>query len=411
VPSTFYAVGCKELKPMTVTAQDPVSGEGETRGRILVVDDDPDFLAGLCNFLFLQGFEVEAAPDADEALRIVENFDAQVAIIDFRLGSTIGLDLVAPLKRRRPDISCLLSTAYADMESAVAALRSDIYDYFRKPFHTDELVASLERCFEKIRLKTEMRAAAEALSRAKRMEAVAQVAGGVAHHFNNMLTVIQGHLDLLETVQPLHAEQFQSVETARQAVRRAVKINRSLLTFTSQMLLRPEVLDLEPWIHRVVEGLRREFGSSVVIETRFRGSLGNIEVDPVQLEAALIGLVRNAVEAMAGGGTLRIGLAPVVKDVGDGHLPIELPPGEYAMLSVTDHGAGMAPDIAERAFEPFFSSRGLAEKVGLGLSTIYGFARQSGGHLVIDSKAGGGTTVSLYLPTPTHRNGRASASG
>ena len=81
------------------------------------------------------------------------------------------------------------------------------------------------------------------------------------------------------------------------------------------------------------------------------------------------------------------------------------------MLSVTDHGAGMAPDIAERAFEPFFSSRGLAEKVGLGLSTIYGFARQSGGHLVIDSKAGGGTTVSLYLPTPTHRDGRASASG
>ncbi len=143
--------------------EDLVCPEPEPRGRVLVVDDDKDFALGLRNLLFLEGYDVEIALSANEAERKIERFDAQVALLDFRLGSAVGLDLIKPLKQRRPGLICILSTAYADTDSVIAALRHGVYDYFRKPLNTAELLSTLLRCFEKIELRQRKVAAEDAL--------------------------------------------------------------------------------------------------------------------------------------------------------------------------------------------------------------------------------------------------------
>ncbi len=366
---------------------------------MLVVDDDRDFADSLTNLLALEGYEVEAAYSAGEAKDLAERFDAQVAILDYRLGHDNGLDLVAPLTERRPGLVCVLSTAYSDTETAIKAMRDGAYDYLRKPLHAREILATIERCFEKRRLEQDKAAAEAALREAKRMEAVANVTGGVAHHSNNLLMIIQGNLELLKEGLPEDQEQYAAyADSALGAVGRAAAINHALLAFSSQSMLRPRSVDLDAVVAEVVVDTRRRVGNLVRIETSATGDLWPVWADPGQLRAAVLSLATNACEAMPEGGALSFAAANVEDPASGERAEGRLPPGRYCRLVVADTGVGMAPEIAERAFEPFFSGRGMAEKAGLGLSTVYGFLRQSGGHVAIETALGRGTSVTLFLP-------------
>ncbi|MDH3474524.1 MAG: response regulator [Rhodospirillales bacterium] len=367
------------------------------RRRVLVVDDDPDFAESLYNFLTLEGYEVERAHSAGQALEAIERFDAQVAILDYRLGQTIGVDLVKPLERRRPGIICLLATAHADMNTAVKALRHGIHDYFGKPLNTDELIAALERCFEMIRLKEAQAAAQAALREAEKMKAVGQMAGGVAHHFNNLLMIILANAERLKLCIKDDSEALALTENLEDAVDRAAEINRNLMSYTRQTILRPKIVALDVAVSEALEALGDELGS-IRVEVAVQSDLWNVHVDPAQCEASLCAILRNAVEAMAGGGKLTVEAANTVLPESGG--PTDLKQGEdsFVVVTVTDDGAGMPPEVARRAFEPFYSHRSLAEKMGLGLSTAYGFAAQSGGRITLDSREGHGTTVKLALP-------------
>ena len=211
---------------------------GATRRRVLIVDDDRDFADSLRNYLTLEGYQVAVAYDAAQAEVEADAFEPQVAILDYRLGPAVGVDLVAPLTRRYPGIVCLLSTAYSNADTAINALRSGIYDYLQKPLDNDALLATLVRCFEKIRLERERTAAEAALREARRTEAVARVVGGVAHHFNNLLTVIQGNLELLAEELPASGTQRELADDALAATEDAAAINRELVRCHSQERIR-----------------------------------------------------------------------------------------------------------------------------------------------------------------------------
>lgn len=371
---------------------------GEIKGRVLVVDDDRDFAMGLRNFLTLEGYHVETTHSAEAALEAIEQFDAQVAILDYRLGPTIGVDLVGPLKRQCPEIICLLATAFAELDTAVKALRHGVYDYFGKPLNTEELLATLERCFEKLRLEQVERAAAEARREAGKMRAVAQIAGGVSHHSNNLLMVILANVERLRLCVQSDAYALTLTDELERAVDRAAEINRSLLAFTRQNILRPRTIDVQALISEALENVRPELGATIRVKTAVPDGLWEVRADPEMFKSTLLALAQNAVEAMPRRGALTIEAAnidlPATAEVAS-----QAPrAGSYVVITVTDTGTGMRPEMVERAFEPFFSQMGLAEKMGLGLSTAYGFAAQSGGHIALESDEGRGTTVRLYLP-------------
>ncbi|MGF1628993.1 MAG: PAS domain S-box protein [Kiloniellaceae bacterium] len=245
---------------------------------------------------------------------------------------------------------------------------------------------------------TERRALEAQLQQSQRMEAVGQLTGGLAHDFNNLLTIVIGNLDLLlERV----AQQEEAAEMARLALDaslRGARLTQQLLAFSRRQPLEPKVFDLNELVADTVDLLRRTLGEQVEIESRFSGDLWPALADPVQLESAFANLAINGRDAMPGGGCLTIETANKTLDGDYTARNIEVVPGEYVMLAVSDNGAGMAPEIVDRVFEPFFTTKELGQGTGLGLSMVYGFAKQSGGHVKIYSELGHGTTVRLYLP-------------
>jgi PAS domain S-box-containing protein len=242
-------------------------------------------------------------------------------------------------------------------------------------------------------------AAEDALRQSQKMEAVGQLTGGLAHDFNNLLTGIVGSLELLQSrVSQGRVNELQRyIVAARGAADRAAALTHRLLAFSRRQTLDPKPVAPNRLIAGMAELLQRTIGPSVQFEVAEGMGLWTTLCDPNQLENALLNLSINARDAMPGGGRLTIETANVYLD-GEPAMLRDLQPGQYVAVSVTDTGTGMAPDVAERAFDPFFTTKPIGRGTGLGLSMVYGFARQSGGHVRIYSEAGQGTTVKLFLP-------------
>jgi signal transduction histidine kinase/CheY-like chemotaxis protein len=250
---------------------------------------------------------------------------------------------------------------------------------------TRELEATLE----------ERRKAEAALAQAQRLETVGRLTGGVAHDFNNLLTVIIGALDMIlrQAEKPDRVRRLG--EAALTAGRRGERLTRQLLAFSRRQEFKLETLELAPVIRGFEPLMRRALKESAPLTLEIAPDLGWVKLDAVQFEAALLNLVVNADDAIAGGGEVRVRAERarlVDGEIGD------VPAGEYARVSVIDTGAGMTPDVVARALEPFFTTKDVGQGTGLGLAQVYGFARQSDGGVRIESAEGRGTTVSIYLP-------------
>jgi len=240
----------------------------------------------------------------------------------------------------------------------------------------------------------------EALRQAQKMEAVGQLTGGIAHDFNNMLTGVIGSLDLIQrNIANGRLDRIDRyIETAIASAQRAAGLTSRLLAFGRRQSLDLRALDANALVHGMEELLRRTLGEQVALETHLPADLWAARTDANQLESALLNLCINARDAMPGGGKLTIETANVHLDDYYAREHPELEPGDYVALSVTDSGIGMAASTVEKVFEPFFTTKPVGQGTGLGLSMIYGFARQSGGHVRIYSELGRGTTVKLYVP-------------
>jgi len=241
--------------------------------------------------------------------------------------------------------------------------------------------------------------AEDALRQAQKMEAVGRLTGGIAHDFNNHLTVISSNVELLKRRLPANTEGLgRLADAAMHGVRRAATLTQRLLAFSRQQTLDPEPLDAGQMVSGMLDLLRRTLGEDVAVETALGAGLWLTRIDANQLESALLNLAVNARDAMPRGGKLTIETANAAIDQSYAAKHADLTAGQYVMIAVHDTGTGMTPDIQARAFEPFFTTKPFGQGTGLGLSMVYGFVAQSGGHVRIESEPGQGTTIRLYLP-------------
>ncbi|MDT9599931.1 CHASE3 domain-containing protein [Sphingosinicella rhizophila] len=262
-------------------------------------------------------------------------------------------------------------------------------------------IVEVEKTNEHLREEVQQRQLAQSQVRQlQKMEAVGQLTGGIAHDFNNMLAIVIGSLDMARRrlTGGEDAKLVKCIDAASEGAERAATLTGRLLAFSRRQPLQPKVLDTNKLVGSMSELLRRTLGERVAIETVLAGGLWRICADPAQLESTLVNLAVNARDAMPDGGKLTIETANTELDerYAQGHE--EVSPGQYVMLSLTDTGTGMSPEVIERAFEPFYTTKGVGRGTGLGLSQIFGFVKQSQGHVKIYSEVGQGTTVKLYLP-------------
>jgi len=247
---------------------------------------------------------------------------------------------------------------------------------------------------------TERRRVEEQVRQAQKMEAVGRLAGGVAHDFNNMMMIIMGFSDFLLTTLARDDPKWADADEIRKAAERAMHLTRQLLGFGRQQLVARHVLSLNEVVSGMERMLRPLLGEDIRLVTRLSVGLGGVEADYGQLEQVVMNLALNARDAMAGGGHLTIETLDV--DLPEGyayrHIGIDIPPGPYVMLVVSDTGHGMTPEVKGRLFEPFFTTKPTTQNTGLGLATVYGIVVQSGGYIWVDSEPEKGTTFRICLP-------------
>jgi PAS domain S-box-containing protein len=253
---------------------------------------------------------------------------------------------------------------------------------------------------ERVEIQKELRRTQEQLAQSQKMEALGQLTGGMAHDFNNMLAIIIGAFELCQrALQRGDANKaLRYVAGGLDGAHRAAELIRRLLAFARQQPLSPKPLNANGLVQNMSEILRRTLGTHIELETVLAGGLWPMRADQSQLESALINLATNARDAMPAGGKLTIETSNAHLDDRYAMLHIDVPPGQYVLIAVTDTGVGMTPDQIAKAFEPFFTTKEIGQGTGLGLAQVYGFTKQSGGHARIYSEAGQGTTVKLYLP-------------
>lgn len=299
-------------------------------------------------------------------------FPAEASIAKHHVGGKKIFMVVLRDVTERKHTEAALALANTELEKRIAARTRDLEAEIRRREETQA-----------------------ALIQAQRMEAFGQLTGGVAHDFNNLLTIITGNLELLA------AEIGE--ESARTYLRRAADaadmgaaLTKRLLTFARRRRLTPQIVDVNELVLGLTEMLKRSLGDPIALTTILAGNLWRTRADPSELENAILNLALNARDAMPTGGQLVIETQNVSGSETGNMLPDA--GGDYVLISATDTGHGMAPDVAEKAFEPFFTTKDQGRGTGLGLSTVYGFAEQSGGHAAITSALAAGTTVRLFLP-------------
>jgi signal transduction histidine kinase len=266
-----------------------------------------------------------------------------------------------------------------------------------------ERTSELETANRRLRDQMEaLQRAQAALEEVHRMEAIGQLTGGIAHDFNNLLTAIMGGLDLVRRHTEGDSAMQRIIDTAQRAATRGARLTTQLLSFARLQPLQPAPTDLNEFMRDFRQLIALSVGEAVEIVLDLDAGLWSALVDPAHLQAAVLNLVVNARDAMPKGGRLFVETRNVVIE---GHVaePLCALSGAYVLIAIRDTGVGVAPDVAARAFEPFFTTKEVGQGTGLGLSQVYGFARQSGGCSTLESVPGQGTTVRIYLPCSPRR--------
>jgi signal transduction histidine kinase len=411
-------------------------------GRILIVDDDEATRYVKSRVLRRQGYTVSEASRGGDALALAAAEKPHLTLLDVRLPDANGIEVCREIKSRFPHIIVLqTSAAFTGVADRSRALDGGADSYLVEPIEPDELIAMvnallrmrnaeqkahrINRNLEQLvaertqELAEANRQLADEIADRRKTEAVlwhtqkldliGQLTGGIAHDFNNLLMVISGNLELVHEVFDSDAKLSsagrarlqQLLGAAEAATEHATRITQQLLAFARRSSLTAETVCVTDLL-AVSEGfLRRAAGGEIEVAFSCPPDLWSSRVDPVQFEAAILNLVVNAHDATPRGGKLRIESMNVSVGTVDGEAERGVAPGDYVRIVVSDTGHGMPADVADRVFEPFFTTKDVGKGSGLGLSQVYGFVKQSGGHILIDSTPGEGTTVALYLPRNT----------
>jgi signal transduction histidine kinase len=406
------------------------------RTRILVVDDDDGGRYLKTHILRKSGYAVIEAANGRVALEQCRDSAPDLVLLDVVLPDVSGIEICRQIKATFPGIPVLqTSAAITSAHDRALSLVGGADAFLIEPIEPEELIATakallrmraaeqalrrmnetlenavaertreLTDAYLRLEVETaERRNAEEMLWHTQKLDAVGQLTGGIAHDFNNLLAVIVASLEMIHTALGSQQEVprgkiLRLLKTAEAATDRGAKLTKQLLAFARRSTLRPEVVALDAAIVACEPFLRRALGEAVTFRMTFAPGLWPCRIDPVQFEAALLNLVVNARDAMPGGGDLEIATGNVTIDPAMAQRSAGLTAGDHVCLRISDTGTGMDPDVAKRAFEPFFTTKEVGKGTGLGLSQVYGFVKQSEGHVAIDTEQGRGTSFLLYLP-------------
>jgi signal transduction histidine kinase len=367
--------------------------------RILVVEDERIVALHLQVMLQGLGYEVVAnVANGEQALQTIEEMLPDLVLMDVHLEGEIDGIATAARIPSSYHIPVVYLTAYSEEATLERARATKPYGYLLKPFSERELHATIQMVLERSAAEKALRASEERLRQSQKMEVVGQLAGGVAHDFNNLLAIIYGNLDILEEALADRPDLRLIVQNTMNAAARGASLTHQLLAYSRLQPLDPHVLDAGKLIIDMTKLLHRTLGETIEIQTQVADDLWKTLIDPNQLENALLNLSVNARDAMPHGGKLMIEAQNAVLDAAYAEEHLEVLPGRYVMLAVTDTGMGMSKEVVQRALEPFFTTKPTGQGTGLGLSMVYGFVKQSRGHIKIYSEEGQGTSVKLYLP-------------
>jgi signal transduction histidine kinase len=412
------------------------SGEA---GRILIVDDDEAARYVKSRLLRREGYAVSEASLGRDALALAAEQEPHLTLLDVKLPDLSGIEVCREIKSRFPHVIVLqTSAAFTGVADRTRALDGGADSYLVEPIESDELIATvnallrlrnaeqearrINRNLEQLVAErtrelaeanrhladeiADRRLAEAALWHTQKLDLIGQLTGGIAHDFNNLLMVISGNLELVHEAfdstaklsSARRAQLRQLLNSAETATEHAAKITQQLLAFARHSTFTMETVRVTDLL-AVSEGfLRRAAGEAIEVAFAGASDLWHCRVDPVQLEAAILNLVVNARDAMPQGGKLCVESANVSVGAASSEVGRGVLAGNHVRIKVSDTGQGMEPEVIDHVFEPFFTTKEVGKGSGLGLSQVYGFVKQSDGHILIDSTPGEGTAVTLYLP-------------
>jgi len=370
---------------------------------VLLIEDNEDD-AYLFREMLLEkpeaGIQLEWVDRLSRGLTQLAQGKSDLVLLDLSLPDSQGLETFDRVQSCAQDVPIVVLTGLDDESMANQAVRRGAQDYLVKGrLDSYLLVRAARYAVERKLAERALRESEAKLRQSQKMEGIGQLAGGIAHDFNNLLTVINSYSDmLLGEVGFDHPFVRNGLDQIKEAGHRAASLTRQLLAFTRQQVLEPKILDLNESVSTMAKLLRRLIGEDIALVLCPHPALGRVNIDPGQVEQIIMNLAVNARDAMPGGGQLTIETMNVELDGIDAHQPPSVEPGSYVMLKVSDTGCGMDADTQTRMFEPFFTTKGPGKGTGLGLATVYGIVKQSGGNIVVASDLGKGTTFNIYLP-------------
>jgi two-component system, cell cycle sensor histidine kinase and response regulator CckA len=368
---------------------------------VLLVEDD-DLYAHILRGALAKStpkVAVERRRTLGDATALVSTTRFDAVLLDLNLPDSSGLETIGRMLAAAPGIPIVVLTATAESDLAVSAVQHGAQDYLVKS-ETDSkyLSRALRYAIERASVQAKLLETEAKLRQAHKMEAVGRLAGGIAHDFNNVLTAIYGYADLLLEEFVAGDPRRSDVEEIRRMAERAATLTRQLLAFSRQQMLQPQVLDLNRVIHDVQRMLGRMIGTDIQLTFEPSLDLWAVRADRGQIEQVLMNLGGNARDAMPEGGSVTIRTANRIVEPAESAALDGLPAGPYVVMSVEDTGIGMPEQVRRHIFEPFFTTKAQGEGTGLGLATIYGIVKQSGGGIFVESEENKGTTFSIYLP-------------
>jgi len=377
----------------------PSGGPKRRTLRLLLLEDEENDALLLLRELERLGYEVtsERVESRDAMLAAIRHRQFDVIISDFAMPEFSAREALVACREHGIEIPFIIVSGTIDEETAVESLRLGADDFITKS-RLARLGPAIARGLRDFEERQARRAAEARLIQAQKMEVVGQLAGGVAHDFNNLLGVIQGYGELLMRRLAGDDASKSRLTHILQAASRGAALTRQLLAFSRQQPLETKPVDLNSVVTGMDPMLRRLISENIQIDTVLDEGLHRVEADPTQVEQVLMNLAVNARDAMGAGGRLTIETCNVDLDESYLAAPPDAKPGPYVMLAVSDTGHGMDAETLSHVFEPFYTTKEQGKGTGLGLATVYGIVRQSGGHVAVYSEPGRGTTFKVYLP-------------